>query len=239
MGIVGAVFNVIISFCIPLGVLGYLLIRKRSYLKYFLFGICGFTISQILIRIPLLSLVQGTDAYLAFGALYPLLIIFLLALSAGLFEEPARFLFLRHTSKRDADLNIPLFYGLGHAGVEAIVFVGLQNLVLLFTQQSLLLTLNVEVFLAGFERISAFMLHIALSLIIYYGIMKAKKRYLLLAIAFHTLMNCTLILAQLGVSLLVFELVLFSLALIFLLSSVLLVRKAFRGDSQSVRLIYP
>ena len=209
-------------------VLIYLLVKKRSHLKYFLFGICGFTISQVILRIPLLTMVQGTVAFQEFNLIYPFLVIFLLCFTAGLFEEPARFLFLRTTSKKDADLQIPLFYGLGHGGIEAALFVGVNNLIMLCTQQSLLIALDWTVFLAGLERISAIMIHLGLSYIVYYGIMKSNKLYLLLAILLHTCVNMGIMLLQFGVSELVYELLLCVVALVLIVCVRFLTQKGLR-----------
>ncbi len=280
MGVIAAVVNVLICVGVPLAALVYLLAKKRSHLKYFLLGIAGFTVSQLLLRLPLLNLIQGTIVYQTLGVLLPTLTLFLVCLSAGLFEEPARYLFLRfagnvtgersgkgdnnktqnrplphqgrknsgsrhqnkpsaqqassrpHRSaassqvagKKELDLKIPLFYGLGHGGIEAIALVSINNLFLLFTQQDVLNSAGGMVFLAGLERISAFMLHVALSFVVYYGIMRAKKRYLPFAVLIHTVFNFSIVLLQLGISELWYECVLLIESLILLIVSVRLIR---------------
>ena len=93
---------------------------------------------------------------------------------------------------------------------------GINNLALLFTQQDFLISAGAEVFLAGLERIGALMIHLAFSFIVYYGIMKSKKRYLLLAILLHTLVNFGIVLLQLGVSTLALEVILLAVSLILL-----------------------
>lgn len=55
----------------------------RYRFKLFLFGVLCFVLSQIVIRLPLLNLLRGNVEFSLLSDTYPLLIGFLIALSAG------------------------------------------------------------------------------------------------------------------------------------------------------------
>ena len=76
----------------PLLLLVLLAIRRAISLRPLLIGVLAFFVSQILLRIPLLSILSTQGWFLTFAQQQMLLYLILLSASAGLFEESARLL---------------------------------------------------------------------------------------------------------------------------------------------------
>ncbi len=108
-----------ISFGLPLVALLYAFWKKR-YIPYML-GVLAFVVSQILIRIPILNYVNGTSTnFQMFSVMQPVLFVLLLSLSAGIFEEIARFIAMRYFMKQ-RDWQSGFLFGAGHGGIEAVL----------------------------------------------------------------------------------------------------------------------
>lgn len=157
----------------------YKLTRKRVI--WFFLGAACFTISQPLTRLPILQQMQQSTDFILVYSLYPLLIGILIALSAGVFEEGARFLFKQFLIKPAAsDFSQPLIFGLGHGIAEAF-------LVLI---PALSLVSVPELGLAFFERILTIILHVTLTVVVWNGFQKNRRvLYLLIAILIHGLVD--------------------------------------------------
>ncbi|GIP19221.1 CAAX amino protease [Paenibacillus montaniterrae] len=178
----GKIFLIIVTIAIPALGAVYALYKKR--LIPFILGVLAFTISQMLIRVPLLNwLSENSSTYHVWNVTMPLLIIVLLAFSAGLFEEMARWLAMKFAMKQ-RDLNAGLAFGIGHGGIEALLIVGIP---LLFAPNVMLN--NADYFISGFERICAMIVHICLSLIVLAGVKKRKFVYVLASILLHGIVN--------------------------------------------------
>ena len=125
------------------------------------------------------------------------------ALAAAVFEETGRLIAMKFWMKKWLDFPNALMYGIGHGGVEAILLGGLSgisNLVSMLminsgAMQNTLAALPAEsanqtvsqlsalwttpaplFFVSGIERISAIILHIGLSLLIYRAVKAGKCR---------------------------------------------------------------
>lgn len=153
---------------------------KRGLSLFFLGTIC-FTISQPLLRIPILDYFQGKTRFILFCRLNPLLVGILIAFSAGVFEEGFRFLFKRFLLK-SVELGIlePILFGFGHGLAEALII--------------LLPYLSVvplkSLYMGIIERILAIILHIGLTVIIWNGFQFDKRyRFLGIAILIHGFIN--------------------------------------------------
>ena len=123
------------------------------------------------------------------------------ALAAAVFEETGRLIAMKFWMKKWLDFPNALMYGIGHGGVEAILIGGLSgisNLVSMLminsgAMQNTLAALPAEsanqtvsqlsalwttpaplFFVSGIERISAIILHIGLSLLIYRAVKSGK-----------------------------------------------------------------
>lgn len=222
-GIVSAVFNVAVCIGVPLGAF-LVLLRRRSGWRIFLLGMAGFFVSQLCVRQPLLTLLSQVDAYRLFIVSNPVGQVLFLSLTAGLAEESARFVVFRLLARKGRVQSItPLWYGLGHGGLEAAL-VGANSLVLLVVFPELLQRAGWTVALAGVERISAQMVQVALSFFVFCGL--RRKRWFVAAILLHTLCNFLTVLLLFGISDLALEGVLFAFAAVVLYGAV----KLWKGE---------
>ncbi|MCI7491236.1 MAG: YhfC family intramembrane metalloprotease [Lachnobacterium sp.] len=134
------------------------------------------------------------------------------AVAAAVFEESGRIIAIKYFMKSRFNFPNAFMYGVGHGGIEAIVLGGLTgisnlaNMLMInsgsmetvlaalpddvknqtLTQISALWTTNSGLFFAaGIERVSALVLQIGLSLIIFNGLKTHKKPLVLLAYCIH------------------------------------------------------
>lgn len=107
-----------------------------------LLGAAGFFVPQILIRLPIVSLLSLNQGFLSFAMEHYVLYCLLLALSAGLFEAAGRYAvakLMRRPSSVGLTFERGVAAGLGHGGIEAILIVGMtyiNNLAYIFMIQS-------------------------------------------------------------------------------------------------------
>ncbi|HPF18916.1 MAG TPA: YhfC family glutamic-type intramembrane protease [Bacillota bacterium] len=99
---------------------------------------------------------------------------------AGFFEESGRYYAFTQVIPAYQSPETSLSYGVGHGGIE-LVLSGILAL-LVFTPESF--TASDSLFWI-FERSVALLGHIALSVIVFYGVRQHKKRYLLIAFLLH------------------------------------------------------
>ncbi|MDA1679184.1 MULTISPECIES: YhfC family glutamic-type intramembrane protease [unclassified Bacillus cereus group] len=181
----GLIFTTMISFGLPLVALLYAFWKKR-YIPYML-GILAFVVSQILIRIPILNYVSGTSTnFQMFSIMQPVLFVLLLSLSAGIFEEIARFIAMRYFMKQ-RDWHSGFLFGAGHGGIEAVLIVGVPVISLLLSQT--FIQNGDSYYFGGMERIVAMVLHIGLSIIVLQAVVQKKFRYVVYAILIHGTAN--------------------------------------------------
>jgi len=175
----GWIFTIIIAIVLPLSFVIYAILKKR-WIPFFL-GVLAFTVSQLLIRIPLLQYVEKNSIdFLFFSSVHPIQYAIVLGFSAALFEEGARYLAMRYLMKQRDWLSGFLF-GAGHGGIEALIIVGIPMLSVFPLTVG-----NGMLALAGVERFFAMLLHIGLSIIVLRGIKQKRLSYLVIAIAIHT-----------------------------------------------------
>lgn len=181
----GNLFALIISIGIPVGFLIYAVIRKQ--LRAFLLGVLAFVGSQVLFRIPILQLLgEHSVTYSMFQAMQPLLFTIVLALSAGIVEESARYIFMRYLL-REQSWQSGLLFGAGHGGIEAILFVGISAIVASFSTRDAMY--NTEFFIGGIERLFAILFHIGLSLLVLRSVREGRFSLLVVAILLHGFVN--------------------------------------------------
>lgn len=213
MNIIAYGFTLLVSLLLPLFISIYLIIRSKSYFKPILVGVLTFLIFQVFTRIYILQVILPTQVwYILFTYEYPILYAFLLSLTAGLFEEIGRYIMMKYILRK-MDIKKALAFGLGHGGIEAILFVGialvLTNPMLIDSQQLLM---------SGLERFSAIIFHLGFSVLVYQMIFKSKKFNLLYAISLHTLVNfVSVVLMMNGVNMWIIEGVLFFFAIIMII----------------------
>lgn len=158
-------------------------------------------------------------------------------LAAGLFEETGRFLAMTFLMKKEPATRIPaLAYGVGHGGIEMILIFGLtmiSNLLLsvlintghsdiIFAQASAEAAAQVQVqldqlqassagtwFIGLWERFSAIILHLGLSLMVWTAVCKRGKWLWLFpaAIALHALVDAGAVILQQSVGIVPLEII--------------------------------
>lgn len=196
--------TLIICLAVPFGGLWFLARRRGvdgrrrhpRLARAFLAGVLAFGVSQLVLRLPLLALVvpQLPDPVSGFLLSAPGL-----SLSAGLFEETGRLVVMVLLLRRFHRWVDGLAFGLGHGGLEALVITGLtqvNNLVLGIAinagrwdalaaalpagqaeqvRQALVTTPPSLFLAAGVERIGAIAFHVALSVLILWGVHRSHR----------------------------------------------------------------
>ncbi|RXZ69499.1 YhfC family intramembrane metalloprotease [Fusobacterium necrophorum] len=156
-----------------------------KYTKYFfilLLGSLCFWISQIKIRLPLLTtIIYKNPKFTIFEMKNPLLTGIFIAASAGLFEEGFRFLFRKFLLKNSRNIAEAAIFGLGHSLMEILYLFYVTGF------HTALFSISIWGIL---ERILATFLHIELSILLWLGFLKNKKyRILILAMLLHTFVD--------------------------------------------------
>ncbi len=154
-----------------------------------------------LIRIPLNSAVSSI-LYQTFGLTQVWLLYAFPSLTAGIFEETARYISFRYIVK-ERDMKTGLMYGAGHGGIESIALVGISVLSSVYVivyqphlipidQLNQIYSMPTYLPLIGlYERLMTMIIHIALSLMVLECFRRRDIRYLGAAIILHFLMNFT------------------------------------------------
>ncbi len=167
-----------------------------------LFGAAGFFVFQIIVRMPILSVVSLLPGFVEFEMEHYIWYCLILAFTAGLFETAGRYAVAKLMSKK-LDYTRSFAAGLGHGSIEAMFVVGLtyvSNLIyiimintgifdsivaqtagrgvdttmLLALKESLINTPSGIFLLAGYERILTVLFHIALSMVVCYFVSRKK-----------------------------------------------------------------
>lgn len=211
-----AAMSITLVICIglPLGLCIFWKIKSGARLSAFLIGCGTFVVSALILEQLLHAVVLTLTGSLLTDRLW--LYALYGGLAAGLFEETGRLLAMRFCMKKSLEKENAVMYGIGHGGVEAILITGLtyaSNLLMvltvnsgglgavigavdqetgamLFAQLSQLWELPASLFLlAGVERVSAIILHICLSYLVYKAVKDRKPGFYLLAVFLHFLVD--------------------------------------------------
>ena len=206
------ILNILICFCIPIGIFLYLLIKKHNVIKPFFIGMGIFIVFQLLTRIPVLNMLSQKSWFLNLSSnswIYGLF----LGGTAALFETTGRFIAFKFLLKKNRTFVDGIGYGIGHGGIEAMALVGLTNI----NNLILMLAINSGVFqaltgslptstvemiynqltgisagtflLGGIERISVIIIQIALALLVLYAVKYKEYKYLLLSFLIHACLD--------------------------------------------------
>lgn len=212
MNIIAYGFALLISLIMPILISIFLIVRSKTYFKPIIVGVITFLIFQVFTRIYIIQVILPTQVwYILFTYQYPVLYAFLLSLTAGLFEEIGRYIMMKFILKK-MELKHALAFGIGHGGIEAMLFVGLA---LIMVNPATIDTQNLM--MSGLERLSAMIFHCGFSVLVYQMVFKGKKYHLILSITLHTLVNfISVILMMNGVNLWILEGLLLMFALIML-----------------------
>ena len=203
--------------------------KQQTNLSYLIAGAIGFILSARVLELgvhyfcvvadnPVSRFINGnTVAFVLYGTMM-----------AGIFEECGRHIVLKYILKKNRTRENAVLYGIGHGGIE-ILAVLLPTMILYLVIAILFSQGNVEEAMnqlkiteetaaaalpsvqaaAAFdygmmamniiERLFAMLLHIGLTVIVYYGVISEKKGFLPLAILLHMLMDTFPALYQRGV----------------------------------------
>ena len=203
--------------------------REQTKISWLIAGAAGFVISARMLEVgvhyfcivadnPVSRFINGNAAaFVIYGITM-----------AGIFEECGRLIILKYILKKDRTRENAVIYGIGHGGIE-ILTVLLPAMILylaiavMFSQgdtEAALKTLNIteETATAALpsvqaaaafdyammamnvmERLLAMLIHIGLTVIVYYGVVNAKKLCLPSAILLHMLADTFPALYQRGI----------------------------------------
>ena len=202
--------------------------KEQTNISYLMAGAVGFLVSARMLELgvhyfciiadnPVSRFINGsTIAYVLYGTVM-----------AGVFEECGRCIVLRYVMKKNRTRENAVMYGIGHGGIE-ILAVLLPSMILYLViavmfrsgdVESALRTLKITEETAAsalasvqaaaafnyglmalnvIERLFAMLLHIGLTVIVYYGVVNSKKGCLPAAILLHMLMDAFPALYQRG-----------------------------------------
>ena len=203
--------------------------KQRTGIRYLLAGAVGFLVSARVLELgvhyfciisenPVSRFINGnTAAFVLYGITM-----------AGVFEECGRHIILKYIMKKDRTRENAVLYGIGHGGIE-ILAVLLPTMITYLAVAVLFSSGNTESALSALkitdqtaaaalpsvqaaaafdygmmamnvmERLLAMFAHIGLTVIVFYGVVNAKKLCLPAAILLHMLMDTFPALYQRGV----------------------------------------
>lgn len=182
---IGMISAILIGFVLPIGIFFYAIVKKQS--APYLLGVLAFFVSQMILRIPLLDYFSSKSvSFQMLSVTKPIIYVIIIGFSAGIFEEVARFLAMTFFMKQ-RKFESGVLFGVGHGGIEAILFLGVHAIMMMFSPTTLLS--NEALLLGSVERLFAILLHIGLSIIVLYGVVMKRIRYLIMAITIHGVMD--------------------------------------------------
>lgn len=208
----------LVMIALPLGLASVLAHRRQADWGLFGMGAATFVGSQLL-HIPFNLLVERAGWLPADLSVFANLLVvsLFLGLSAGIFEEVARYLTYRFWARDARRWRAGLMLGAGHGGIEAMILglLALVNTVTLFGVQGGYFTALVpaeqlplvqaqaqalldgawyDALLAPAERLFALVAHLSLSLLVMEGFIRGQRgRWLAGAIAWHALLDALVV----------------------------------------------
>lgn len=223
MSIMFLIISLIISVGLPLGLTIYFYKKYRISMKALFVGALIFIVfSQVLEKL-LHYFVLIKNPQTAALLKNPWLFMLYGGLAAGIFEEVGRYVGFKFLLRGKNEWKDGISYGIGHGGIEAILVGGMvsiqyivySNLInsgafekalgskvpvtmLVSIKNTLVNTAPYMFGVTGLERILAITFHIALSLLVLYGIKRRKNIYLLYAIIIHAITDFPAALYQAG-----------------------------------------
>ena len=193
--------------------------KQQTKISWLLAGAVGFLVSARVLELgvhyfciiadnPVSRFINGnTAAFVLYGITM-----------AGVFEECGRYVILKYVMKKNRTCENAVLYGIGHGGIEILAvilpaMITYLAVAVLFSQgdtENALMTLNITEETAAaalpsvqaaaafnygamamnvIERLFALLFHIGLTVIVFYGVVNARKIYLPMAILLHMLMD--------------------------------------------------
>ena len=215
---VGAVF----TFLVPIVLLVVLLVRRMVSSKPLALGFAAFGISQLVLRIPLLSVLSLWQPYVDWATAHMWLQLLLVGgLSAGLFEETARLGVACLLNRKGFTYKDVISFGLGHGLCEVILLVGLSQissmattLAIAFAPEMMQQALGAQfdlvisqlaavspltILLSLVERLGAVSLHVFNTVLVFRAVRQRQPLFYLAALAVHTAGNFLVVAVNLTV----------------------------------------
>ena len=214
------VLTLVISLVLPvLLLIIYAVANKgKGVVSAWFLGAAGFFVMQVIIRLPILSILSILPGFQSFVENNYVIYALLLGFTAGLFEVIGRFAVAKIMSK-NLTYTRSIAAGLGHGGIEAMVLIGvtyINNLLYtaminsgtydLMIEQTAAMGVDVSSLyaakdalintapylfgLAGYERLLTMVCHVAMSLLVCYFV--AKKQTLkgvVISLVLHTILD--------------------------------------------------
>jgi len=252
----GMTITLIIVVGLPVILLMLVYKKTKAKISSFFIGCGVFILFALILEQIIHSFVLGiTDTFLTEHIiLYGLYS----GLVAALFEETGRWMAMKFFMNKNLNKQNALMYGVGHGGIEAIIIVGLTYVSNLLTAiminagslQTSLAVLDEEIqqtayeqlkplwelpawqfYMAGVERLIAFALHIALSVLVYKAVKSGRKRFWLVAFLVHFAADfLTVVISGYGAPIWLVEVVL----LVLVLFLAFYVRKLYQEDMEEI-----
>jgi len=177
--------------------------KKQGVFGAWCLGAAGFFVTQIVIRVPILSTLSLMPGFVAFAENNYVIYSLMLGLTAALFEVVGRYASAKILSK-NLTFTKGFAAGLGHGGIEAMVLIGMtyvSNLLyvamintgaiegVIAQTEAMGVEVASEVYalvdtlvngpayvylLAGYERILAMIGHVAMTLVVFYFMSKKE-----------------------------------------------------------------
>ena len=229
---VGAVLGIAVPVCLAV----WLMRKYRARLSTILIGAGTFIVFALVLESIMHQLVlKGPNGPAIMGN--TLLFAVYGGLAAGVFEETGRFLSMKFLLKKEPSTALPgIAYGIGHGGAEMLIIFGItmiSNLVVsalinaglsgilfakvpedaaaqLQAQLNQLQTVGAGTLLIGlWERISALVLHLGLSMLVWVAVRKGGKWLWLFpaAVALHAIVDAGVVMLQKSVGMVPLELI--------------------------------
>ncbi|MBF7097268.1 YhfC family intramembrane metalloprotease [Alkalibacter mobilis] len=207
--------SMVLSIGFPLVLFLYVILKRKSKIRYIFAGAMIFAVFQLVLRIPLVTFLQGQFWFYANIASNKVIMALFLSITAGIFEEIGRYVAFKFFNKYEPTNWDVFSYGVGHGGFESIALIGIntiftfiallyinfgllggfvESLPGIFTESSnwieVLSNTPPHMFLmGGIERVFAVLLHIALSFVVAESVFKKRPKLLLVAILIHGAVN--------------------------------------------------
>ena len=184
----GVIVSFLFKFFLPLISIFIWIRNYNGQIKSFLFGLLGFICSVALESLFLgcisLLIDKNSNLFYTIAGICP-----------GLFEETGKYLILKYLFSKNKQKSVSVSYGMGHGGFESMM-IGINILAILLLKDQLIakgtLKENITLFIclmSSFERLSAFILQISLSVIVYKAIKENKFFFYILAIIIHDVID--------------------------------------------------
>lgn len=241
---IAPIISAIFMIAFPIVVAGFFVKASKTTWKIFGLGALAFIAAQTL-HIPFNQFVLNPLFTKLNITLTPeieqlplIFISIILGLSAGIFEEVARYLWFRFFLKEKRDWENGFMLGLGHGGIEAIIIgaIGILTFFQISTiknidlatygdqaqviQETITTYLNTpwHTFLLGaLERFSAIMIHIGLSVIVLQVFKKKKISWLFIAIGWHAFIDAFAVYGSMRWNIYILEIIILLLGIISIL----------------------